>query len=112
MLKLRETIKNTPKGRSKLPTKRGEYDLKNRKGEVIHKGKTYKNTPKGRSELPTKRGEYDLKNRKGEVIYKGKTKNINRRIKEHHYDKSKDFSYITIIPKKSQKEAKRLEINT
>ncbi len=74
--------------------------------------KTYKNTPKGRSELPSKQGEYHLKNRKGEVIYTGKTKNISRKIKEHHYDKSKDFAYITIISKKSQQEVKRLKTNT
>lgn len=72
-------------------------------------GKTYKNTPKGRSELPSKPGTYNLKNRNGETIYKGSTKNVNRRIKEHHYDKSKSFSYITFRPTKSKEQAKKIE---
>lgn len=72
-------------------------------------GKTYKNTPKGRSELPSKPGTYNLKNRNGETIYTGMTKNLNRRIKEHHYDKSKHFSYITFISTKSKQQAKKIE---
>ena len=71
--------------------------------------KTYKNTPKGRSELPSKPGTYNLKNRNGETIYTGMTKNLNRRIKEHYYDKSKHFSYITFTPTKSKQQAKRIE---
>ena len=72
-------------------------------------GKTYKNTPKGRSELPSKPGAYNLKNRNGETIYTGMTKNLKKRIKEHHYDKSKHFSYITIKPTKSKQQAKTIE---
>lgn len=72
-------------------------------------GKTYKNTPKGRSELPSKSGAYNLKNRNGETIYTGTTKNLYKRIKGHHYDKSKNFSYITIIPTKSKQQAKTIE---
>jgi len=72
-------------------------------------GKTYKNSPKGRSELPSKPGTYNLKNRNGETIYTGMTKNIKRRIKEHHYDKSKHFSYITFISTKSKQQAKKIE---
>ena len=69
-------------------------------------GKTYKNTPKGRSKLPSKPGTYNLKNRNGETVYTGMTKNLNRRIKEHHYSKSKHFSYITITLTKSKQQAK------
>ncbi|MFW9970472.1 MAG: GIY-YIG nuclease family protein [Candidatus Odinarchaeota archaeon] len=72
-------------------------------------GKSYKNTPKGRSELPSRPGDYILKNRKGKTIYQGETDNIKRRINEHHYDKSKHFSYITVTPKKSKEEAKKIE---
>lgn len=62
--------------------------------------KTYKNTPKGRSEIPKKSGAYNLRNKKGVVIHTGITTNLKRRIKEHHYDKSKKFTYITIITTK------------
>lgn len=62
--------------------------------------KTYKNTAKGRSEIPKKPGTYNLKNKKGVVIHTGITTNLKRRIKEHHYDKSKNFTYITIITTK------------
>ncbi len=73
--------------------------------------KIFKNTPKGRSELPSRPGAYNLKNQKGEVIYTGMTENLNRRIKEHHYDKSKHFAYITITPTKSKHEANMIENN-
>jgi len=72
-------------------------------------GKTYKNTPKGRSKLPSKPGAYNLKNRNGKTVYTGETKNLNSRIKDHHYDKSKHFSYITITPTKSKQRAEKIE---
>lgn len=72
-------------------------------------GKTYKNTPKGRSGIPTKPGAYNLRNRNGEIIYTGITENLKRRIKEHHYDKSKHFAYITITSTKTKKQAKNIE---
>lgn len=60
------------------------------------KEKTYKNSPKGRSEIPNCSGSYVLLDNYGKKIYEGITDNLNIRIKEHHYDKSKDFSYIKI----------------
>ncbi len=76
---------------------------------MFNLGKSYKNTPKGRSELPSRSGAYILKNRKGKKVYQGDTDNIKRRINEHHYDKSKRFSYITVTTKKSKEEAKKIE---
>ncbi len=66
--------------------------------------KTFKNSPKGRSEIPEKAGSYILLDKEGKGIYEGMTDNLKRRIKEHHYDKSKEFSYIRI--KKMVKMAK------
>ena len=76
---------------------------------MFNLGKSYKNSPKGRSELPSQPGAYILKNRKGKTIYQGETDNIKRRINEHHYDKSKQFSFITVTKKKSKEETKRNE---
>lgn len=76
---------------------------------MFNLGKNYKNTPKGRSELPSQPGAYILKNRNGKTIYQGETDNIKRRINEHHYDKSKHFSFITVTEKKSKEEAKKIE---
>ena len=72
-------------------------------------GKTYKNTPKGRSEIPTQPGAYNLRKRNGEVIYTGMTSNLKRRITEHHYDRLKNFSYITITETKTKQQAKRVK---
>ena len=72
-------------------------------------GKTYKNTSKGRKEIPSVSGTYNLKNREGKTIYTGMTKNLNRRIREHHYDKFKRFSYVSITPTKSKNVAKLIE---
>ncbi len=60
------------------------------------KEKTFRNSPKGRSELPNCSGSYTLLDKHGKKIYEGTTNNLKRRIKEHHYDKSKEFSYIRI----------------
>lgn len=72
-------------------------------------GKTYKNTPKGRSEIPIQPGAYNLRKRNGEVIYTGMTSNLKRRITEHHYDRKKRFSYITITETKTKQKAKKVE---
>jgi len=37
------------------------------------------------------------------------TKNLNRRIKEHHYDKSKHYAKVSITPTKTKSQAKRIE---
>ncbi len=58
--------------------------------------KTFRNSPKGRSEIPEKAGSYILLDKEGKGIYEGMTDNLKRRIKEHHYDKLKHFSYIRI----------------
>ena len=58
--------------------------------------KTFKNSPKGRSEIPEKAGSYVLLDKRGKEIYEGMTDNLKRRIKEHYYDKTKNFSYIRI----------------
>ena len=77
---------------------------------MIRLGKTYKNSPKGRSEIPAKPGTYNLRNRNGKVIYTGMTNDLKRRIKEHHYDKSKHFTYITITSTKTKQQAKKIEM--
>lgn len=85
----------------KLISLEEQVDKLNTEKEVIKQvGETYKNTPKGRSEIPEKPGKYSLKNKKGVVIHTGMTINLKRRVKEHHYDKLKHFTYITIIPTK------------
>lgn len=63
--------------------------------------KDYKNSPKGRLEIPERSGSYSLLDKCGKEIYMGMADNLKRRIKEHHYDKSKSFSYIRINKKKS-----------
>ncbi len=77
--------------------------------EVKKVGKTYSNTPKGRSSIPSKPGSYTLKSRSGKALYYGETNNLNRRIKEHYYDKAKHFSSVSIIPTKTKKQAERIE---
>ncbi len=72
-------------------------------------GKTYGNTPKGRFEIPKKPGAYNLRNKRGVVIYTGMTNNLKRRIKEHSYDKSKQFTSITITATKTKSQANKLE---
>ena len=76
---------------------------------MLKLGKSYNNTPKGRSEIPAKPGAYNLRNKSGEIIYTGETENLKRRIKEHHYDKTKHFSSITITSTKTKKQAKNIE---
>lgn len=71
--------------------------------------KTYSNTNKSRNQIPKKPGAYNLKNRQGKTTYTGMTKNLNRRIKEHHYDKSKHFTSVTITPTKTKIQANKLE---
>lgn len=73
-------------------------------------GKTYKNTSMGRSKIPAKPGTYNLRSRNGEVIYTGLTNNLKRRIKEHHYDRSSQFSYVTFSKAKTKKQAKSIEM--
>ena len=119
-MRLGKTYKNTSKGRSKIPAKRGTHKPRSRIGEVdyviptntpkIRIGKTYKNTSKGRSEIPAKPGTYNLRSRNGEVIYTGSTNNLKRRIKEHHYDRSSRFSYVTLSKARTKKQAKSIEM--
>lgn len=71
--------------------------------------KTYPNTKKNRSQIPKSPGAYNLKNRQGQTVYTGMTKNLNRRIKEHHYNKSKHFSRVAITPTKTKGQANRYE---
>lgn len=75
---------------------RDESKILTGKGSKLRE-KTFKNSPKGRSEIPNRSGSYILLDKRGKKIYEGITNNLKRRIKEHHYDKSKDFSYIKII---------------
>lgn len=72
-------------------------------------GKTYPNTPKGRRQIPSKPGSYVLKDRNDKTLYYGETKNLNRRIKEHHYDKSKHFSLVSVTPTQTKSQARKLE---
>ena len=64
--------------------------------------KTFKNSPKGRFEIPEKSGEYMLLDGHGNNVYWGcyggwnRAVNLKERIKEHHYDKSKQFKFIKI----------------
>ena len=71
--------------------------------------KKYSNTPKGRREIPSKPGSYALKTRSGKSLYYGETKDLNRRIKEHHYDKTKHFSNVAITPTRTKTQAKKIE---
>ena len=79
--------------------------------EVSELTKSYPNTKKGRSELPKIAGAYNLKNRQGTTVYTGMTKNLNQRIKQHHYDKSKHFTSVSVTPTKSKAKAKQVERN-
>jgi len=72
-------------------------------------GKTYSNTPKGRRIIPSKPGSYTLKNRSGKSLYYGETNDLNRRIKEHHYDNTKHFSRVSITPTQTKTQAKKIE---
>lgn len=72
-------------------------------------GKTYNNTQKGRKNIPTTPGAYTLKDRKRKEMYQGMTKNLNRRIKEHHYDKTKHFAFVSITPTKTKVQANKIE---
>ncbi len=71
--------------------------------------KTYSNTKKSRSQIPRSPGAYNLKNRQGQTVYTGMTKNLNRRIKEHHYDKTKQFTRVAITPTKTKSQANKVE---
>ena len=71
--------------------------------------KIYSNTKKSRNYIPKKSGVYNLKNRQGNTVYTGMTKNLNRRIKEHHYDKSKHFTHVSITPTKTKAQANKIE---
>ena len=71
--------------------------------------KTYTNTRKSRNHIPKSPGVYNLKNRQGKTVYTGMTKNLNRRIKEHHYDKSKHFAGVAITPTKTKAQANKIE---
>ncbi len=72
-------------------------------------GKTYNNTKKGRNSIPAAPGAYTLKNRKNKATYQGMTKNLNRRIKEHHYDKTKPFATVSITKTKTKAQANKIE---
>ena len=72
-------------------------------------GKTYSNTPKSRREIPSKPGSYTLKTRGDKALYYGETNDLNRRIKEHHYDTTKHFSKVSITPTKTKTQAKKIE---
>ncbi|MFX1394821.1 MAG: GIY-YIG nuclease family protein [Promethearchaeota archaeon] len=71
--------------------------------------KTYPNTKKSRNLIPKKPGAYNLKDKSGKVVYTGMTKDLNRRVKEHHYDKSKHFASVSITPTRSKSKAKTIE---
>ncbi len=73
--------------------------------------KSYSNTKKGRSEIPKTAGAYNLKNRQGKTVYTGMTKNLNQRIKQHHYDKTKHFTSASVSPTKTKAKAKQVEKN-
>ena len=62
------------------------------------KKKIFKNTPKGRLEIPEKAGKFRLLDGHGNNILDGWrcTKNLRNRIKECHYDKTKQFKYIEV----------------
>jgi len=79
---------------------------------VVRLRKTYKNTSKGRSVIPAKPGTYNLRDRNGEVIYEGLTNNLKRRIKEHHYDRSTHFSYVTVSEATTKERAKTSKAQT
>ncbi len=71
--------------------------------------KAYSNTKKSRNQIPKSPGVYNLKNRQRKTVYTGMTKNLNRRIKEHNYDKSKHFTYVVITPTKTKAQANKIE---
>lgn len=71
--------------------------------------KTYPNTKKSRNQIPKSPGVYNLKNRQRKTVYTGMTKNLNQRIKEHHYDKSKHFTHVAITPTKTKTQANKIE---
>ena len=71
--------------------------------------KTYSNTKKSRREIPKSPGAYNLRNKSGKVVYTGMTKNLNRRIKEHHYDKTKHFASVSITPTRTKSKAEAVE---
>lgn len=59
--------------------------------------KTFKNTPNGRLRIPARSGEYVLLDRFGnEICSWMMSNNLERSIKEKHYDKTKVFSYVRI----------------
>ncbi|KKM67670.1 hypothetical protein LCGC14_1468700, partial [marine sediment metagenome] len=60
--------------------------------------KQFKNSPKGRSEIPRRAGEYMLLGKFGDVVNNDwqRTNNLSRRIKEEHYARHGEFSYIKI----------------
>ncbi|HUS48651.1 MAG TPA: hypothetical protein VMZ91_00660 [Candidatus Paceibacterota bacterium] len=61
--------------------------------------RTFKNSPKGRSEIPEKQGDYILLDAHGNDISNigwNHANNLRTRIKEHYYDKSKDFKFIKV----------------
>ena len=60
----------------------------------------YRNTPKGRAEIPNCSCIYTLLDKNGKEVYNGETNNLNVRIKEHHYDKTKSFKFIIIKKRK------------
>lgn len=72
-------------------------------------GSSHPNTKKGRSKIPSKPGAYNLKDRNGHVVYTGMTKDLNRRVKEHHYDKSMHFAKVSITPTKTKSSADKIE---
>ena len=37
------------------------------------------------------------------------TKNLNRRVKEHHYDKNKHFASVSITPTRTKSKAETIE---
>jgi len=59
--------------------------------------------------IPNKSGAYNLRDRNGKVIYTGMTNDLNRRVKEHHYEKSKHFASVSITPTRSKSQAKVIE---
>jgi len=79
--------------------KAGDEKERLQMSENVGRSKVYKNSPKGRLELPEIECEYELLNVRGEIVLEGHSNNIRATIKEHHYDKTKEFSFIRIIKK-------------
>lgn len=75
----------------------------------LGKPKFYKDSPKGRHEIPSKAGIYTLIRQGYGEVYTPDTysSNLNRRIREHHYDKNKNFTHVKITLLKKEKKVSK-----